>query len=152
MRSFLATIIPIVFLGCGNSPPDEQVVHVETDVPIDQGKGTGRAGGGGGGEGCGGDPVETCALLDDFVASTTADLAALEHARSAGALAEVTREAHKIKGAARLVGAMELGAAADRLEAAGRAEDWSAVGPLAADIATAAQRLALYVAARWPRG
>jgi two-component system sensor histidine kinase EvgS len=89
-------------------------------------------------------------VLDDFVASTHADLAALERARAAGALADVTREAHKIKGAARMVGAMELGEAADRLEAAGRAEDWTAVAPLATDVATAAQRLALYVASRWP--
>ena len=99
----------------------------------------------------GGDPVETRAVLDDFVASTHADLAALERARAAGALADVTREAHKIKGAARMVGAMELGDAAERLEAAARGQDWAAVTPLATDVATAAHRLALFVDARWPR-
>lgn len=99
----------------------------------------------------GGDRGEVRALLDDFLASTTADLAALEHARAAGALADVTREAHKLKGAARLVGAGELGDAAERLEAAARGQDWAAVTPLATDVVTAAHRLALFVDARWPR-
>jgi len=99
----------------------------------------------------GGDVREVRALLDDFLASTTADLAALEHARAAGAFGDVTREAHKLKGAARLVGAGELGDAAERLEAAARTQDWAAVTPLATDVVTAAHRLALFVDVRWPR-
>jgi CheY-like chemotaxis protein/HPt (histidine-containing phosphotransfer) domain-containing protein len=98
-----------------------------------------------------GDAVETRALLDDFLASTHADLATLQAARVAGDLPGVTREAHKIKGAARSVGAGELGQAAEALETAGRAQDGAAVPALVADLATAVHRLALWSEARWPR-
>ena len=98
-----------------------------------------------------GDAVETRALLDDFLASTHADLATLQAARVAGDLPGVTREAHKIKGAARSIGAGELGQAAEAVEAAGRAQDAAAVPALAADVATAVHRLALWTEARWPR-
>ncbi|KGQ20198.1 PAS/PAC sensor hybrid histidine kinase [Lysobacter dokdonensis DS-58] len=98
-----------------------------------------------------GDPAETRALLDDFLASTHADLATLQAARTAGDLPGVTREAHKIKGAARSIGAGELGVAADALETAGRGQDEAAVPALAADLATAVQRLVLWTDARWPR-
>jgi HPt (histidine-containing phosphotransfer) domain-containing protein len=97
-----------------------------------------------------GDAAETRELLDDFLASTTADLAALEAARDAGDLAGVTREAHKMKGAARSIGAGELGEAADALETAGRAQDAAHVPALAADVATAVHRMRLWVDARWP--
>lgn len=98
-----------------------------------------------------GDAVETRALLDDFLASTHADLATLQAARTAGDLPGVTREAHKIKGAARSIGAGELGHAAEALETAGRAQEAAAVPALAADLATAVHRLALWAEARWPR-
>ena len=78
------------------------------------------------------------------------DLDELERARIAGDLAVLTRQAHKIKGAARLVGAVELAETAGQLEAAGRAEEWPAVLPLAADLATALERLRLYVGERYP--
>jgi two-component system sensor histidine kinase EvgS len=101
------------------------------------------------GEFTGGDPVETRALLDDFLASTAGDVAALEQARAAGELAGVAREAHKIKGAARIVGAVELAETAGQLEASARAQEWPAVAALAADLATALQRLELFVGSRW---
>ena len=62
----------------------------------------------------------------------------------------MTRQAHKIKGAARLVGALELAEAAAALESAGRSGDWASVLPLSVDVATALERLRLDVAARWP--
>jgi signal transduction histidine kinase/HPt (histidine-containing phosphotransfer) domain-containing protein/ActR/RegA family two-component response regulator len=98
-----------------------------------------------------GDAKETRALLDDFLDSTATDLAALDAARTAGDFAAVTREAHKIKGAARIVGAVELGEAAGQLEAAARAEEWAVLATLAADVVTQVHRLALYVENRWPR-
>jgi len=98
----------------------------------------------------GGDPREARALLDDFLASTESDLAALERARAAGHLADVTREAHKLKGAARIVGAHRLAEAADRLEAAARAQDEPAVAPLATAVVAAARRLAADIGTRWP--
>ena len=98
----------------------------------------------------GGDPAEVAALLADFLASSDDDLAELEALREAGDLPGLTRQAHKVKGAARLVGAVELGEAAARLEAAGRATAWDRVLPAAADVHTALARLRLDVAERWP--
>jgi CheY-like chemotaxis protein/HPt (histidine-containing phosphotransfer) domain-containing protein len=98
----------------------------------------------------GGNEADLRALLDDYLASTREDLAGLEIARAAGDLPALTRQAHKLKGAARTVGALELAAASERLEAAAREGDWIAVLPLATDVATAGERLQLYVAERWP--
>ena len=98
----------------------------------------------------GGDAAETRALLVDFLTSTGDDLAQLEADRGAGDLQAMTRQAHKIKGAARLVGALELADAATLLETAGRSGDWASVLPLAVDVATAVARLRLHVAERWP--
>ena len=98
----------------------------------------------------GGDATEIRLLLADFLDSTGDDLAQLEHLRTAGDLSGMTRQAHKIKGAARLVGALELAEAAALLETAGRSGDWASVLPLSVDVATTAERLRLDVAARWP--
>jgi HPt (histidine-containing phosphotransfer) domain-containing protein len=100
----------------------------------------------------GDDPAEVRALLADFLASTDDDLAQLEALRVAGDLPGLTRQAHKIKGAARLVGAVELAEAAARLETAGRDVAWDRVLPAAADVHTALLRLRLDVAGRWPGG
>ena len=98
----------------------------------------------------GGDDREARLLLDDFLASTERDLAELEAARGVGDLPVLTRQAHKIKGAARIVGAVELAETAGQLEAAARAQEWPAVLPLASDLATAAERMRLYVEERYP--
>ena len=98
----------------------------------------------------GGDPGEAHALLADFLASTAEDLALLERRREGGDLHGLTRQAHKVKGAARLVGAMELAEAAAQLEAAGRGGDWAQVLPRAVDVHTAAERLRLEIERRWP--
>jgi HPt (histidine-containing phosphotransfer) domain-containing protein len=97
----------------------------------------------------GGDPAETRALLDDFLETTFADLAEMDSARQAGDLAAVARQAHKIKGAARLVGAWPLGEAAAEVEAAAKAADWAQLLPRCADIATAAERLRMHVEGRY---
>ena len=60
--------------------------------------------------------------------------------------AALMREAHKIKGAARLVGAGEMAQAAGELESAGPQGDWSALLPLMTQVETAVQRLSLFVA------
>ena len=98
----------------------------------------------------GGDVAEARALLEDFLGSTDEDLALLEQLRNAGDLHGLTRQAHKVKGAARLVGALELAEAAAALEGAGRGGDWASVLPLAVDVHTAAARLRLDVAQRYP--
>ncbi|HEX5693115.1 MAG TPA: ATP-binding protein, partial [Arenimonas sp.] len=93
----------------------------------------------------GGDPAETKALLDDFLAATAQDLQGLEAARAAGDLSAVARQAHKIKGAARLVGARPLAEAALAAEAAAKQADWAQVLPACADVTTAVERLRRHV-------
>ena len=94
----------------------------------------------------GGDPVETKALMDDFLATTALDLQGLDAARAAGDLAALARQAHKIKGAARLVGAEPLAEAALAAETAAKAADWAQVLPACADLVTAAERLKRHLA------
>ncbi len=98
----------------------------------------------------GGDAAEARSLLADFLASTGEDLQRMQALRVAGDLPGLARQAHRIKGASRIVGARELAEAAGRLEDAGRAADWSTLLPLEIDVATAAERLRLDVAGRYP--
>ncbi len=64
----------------------------------------------------GGDAREARQLIDEFLASAESDLLALEHALERGDRAGAAREAHRIKGAARLVGAGELAQRAGVIE------------------------------------
>jgi CheY-like chemotaxis protein len=98
----------------------------------------------------GGDAAEASALLGEFLDSTRDDLTQLEAMRRDGDLQGLTRQAHKVKGAAKIVGAMELAEAAAQLEAAGRTGDWADILPLSVDVTTAAERLRLDVAERYP--
>ena len=98
----------------------------------------------------GSDPADARALLVEFLESTRDDLSQLETHRRDGDLQGLTRQAHKVKGAAKLVGAMELADAAAMLEAAGRSGDWANILPLSVDVTTAAERLRLDVADRYP--
>jgi len=86
-------------------------------------------------------------VLDDFLATTARDVSALIAARDRGDLTQLAREAHKIKGASRLVGAGELALAASELELAAQHADWPQLLPLSADVATAADRLRMHVQA-----
>jgi signal transduction histidine kinase/CheY-like chemotaxis protein/HPt (histidine-containing phosphotransfer) domain-containing protein len=97
----------------------------------------------------GGDGQEAGVVLQDFLETTALDLGLLARARADGDLAALTRQAHKIHGAARLVGAIELAAAAAALEAAGHAGAWQQILPHAAHVETAAERLKLFVAERY---
>jgi CheY-like chemotaxis protein/HPt (histidine-containing phosphotransfer) domain-containing protein len=98
----------------------------------------------------GGNEEDTAAVLRDFLEATAHDLAVLGKTREDGDIPAVTRQAHKIKGAARLVGASELAHAAGELEAAGQAGEWAGILPLVAHVETAAERLKLFVAERYP--
>ena len=98
----------------------------------------------------GGDVKENRALLDDFLKATEQDTAAMQRAREQGDLVQLGREAHKIKGAAKLVGAIELAHAAAELELATKSADWPQLLPLCADVHTCAERLRQFVNANYP--
>ncbi len=93
----------------------------------------------------GGDRGEMRLLLQDYLGTTREDLAELRAAQAAGDLERLARQAHKLKGAARLVGALPLAAAALALETAAKGAHWDQVLPAAADVATAAERLRRYI-------
>ncbi|RNF83660.1 hybrid sensor histidine kinase/response regulator [Montanilutibacter psychrotolerans] len=98
---------------------------------------------------CGASHDEERAVLEDFLSSTHQDLANLAAARDAGDQAALTREAHKIKGASRMVGALDLAEAAAMLEAEARDGEWPSVLPLAAELVTAVQRLQSHITVRY---
>jgi PAS domain S-box-containing protein len=98
----------------------------------------------------GGDRKEARTLMEEFLSATAIDVQGLRLAREAGDAAQLARQAHKIKGASRLVGAGELAQAAAELEAAAKAADWPLALPLCADVQTCAERLRLHVQERFP--
>ncbi|HEY5782227.1 MAG TPA: ATP-binding protein [Lysobacter sp.] len=98
----------------------------------------------------GGSASEARAVIDDFLDATAQDLAALDTALEQGDATAATRQAHRIKGAARLVGAMELAEAATALESAGRKGAWPTIRPLANDVRTAVARVRRMAAQRYP--
>jgi signal transduction histidine kinase/CheY-like chemotaxis protein/HPt (histidine-containing phosphotransfer) domain-containing protein len=73
------------------------------------------------------DPESERELVREFCEAARHDLDAIAEARRANDLPAVTREAHRLKGASKLVGATELAEIAAAIEAAGRATDWDAV-------------------------
>lgn len=64
----------------------------------------------------GGDTAQARQIVDEFVATAAGDLLALEQALTRGDRSAAAREAHRIKGAARLVGATELAEQAGLIE------------------------------------
>lgn len=82
----------------------------------------------------GGDAQMTQDILREFVEAARADALSIPSLRSRRDEPDLTRQAHRIKGAARMVGAMLLADVADRLEAAGRGADWPAIAETAPQI------------------
>jgi PAS domain S-box-containing protein len=75
----------------------------------------------------GGDAALERDVFMQFLRANQHDAAVLTRALKARDFAAITQAAHRIKGASRTVGAMQLGEACARLEAAARASDWHAV-------------------------
>lgn len=98
----------------------------------------------------GGSATEARAVMVDFLGATAQDLAALDAALAQRDATALTRQAHKIKGAARLVGATELAEAATVLESAGRKGTWPAIPPLVCDVRDAVARVRQLMAQRYP--
>jgi CheY-like chemotaxis protein/HPt (histidine-containing phosphotransfer) domain-containing protein/anti-sigma regulatory factor (Ser/Thr protein kinase) len=96
-----------------------------------------------------GDAAAERELMADYLDTTQRDVDALQRALDQGDAPSVSREAHKIKGAARLVGTHELAAAADALEAAARANHLAQAQALGPDLVTAYERLRLYCERRY---
>jgi len=74
------------------------------------------------------DPAAQRDILARFRAYNAQDAEALAAAVQAGDMAEITQAAHRIKGAARTVGATQLAAVCERIEQAARRRDRVAVG------------------------
>jgi signal transduction histidine kinase/DNA-binding response OmpR family regulator len=84
----------------------------------------------------GGDDTLTSSVLRDYVESTTADIASLRAALEQGDVEEAGRQAHRIKGASAMVGAVRVQTIAAAIEAA--AGDGGAEMPARADDLAAA--------------
>ena len=82
----------------------------------------------------GGDAQMAQDILRDFVDSTRSDVASIPELLARRDEPALTRQAHRIKGAARMVGAAPLAAVADRLETAGREADWPEIARAAPEI------------------
>jgi two-component system sensor histidine kinase EvgS len=83
-------------------------------------------------------------LLRDYLDTTRRDVETLRRALDAGDAPAASREAHKIKGAALLIGTHEMAGAAERLEAVARAGQLGRMQELGPDLFTAFDRLRLY--------
>lgn len=84
-------------------------------------------------------------LLDKFLLGSEEQLAAITAAVAAGDLASAATVAHKMKSAARTIGAMRLGRLCQDLEIAGRAGDASAAGLHVAGLKIALQEAAAQI-------
>jgi HPt (histidine-containing phosphotransfer) domain-containing protein len=73
----------------------------------------------------GGDAAMEREILADFRATNDGDVAALREALARRDLAQVASAAHRVKGACRTVGAGALAAVCERMESAGRRNDWA---------------------------
>jgi signal transduction histidine kinase/CheY-like chemotaxis protein/HPt (histidine-containing phosphotransfer) domain-containing protein len=91
----------------------------------------------------GGDEQLLISVMRDFVSATNADVDALAEAIGAQDHARVRRSAHRIVGASRIVGAVELAALATQLEqAAAQSGDWRDLERLVQRLEAAAARIA----------
>jgi len=118
----------------------ERLPQLEQPPPIDAAVLAGVAGN---------DPRVERELIIDYLDTTRRDVDTLRRALAAGDAPALSREAHKIKGAALMIGTHELAQAAQALEAAARAQQLSQVQALSPDLFTAYERLRLYCEQRY---
>jgi HPt (histidine-containing phosphotransfer) domain-containing protein len=76
---------------------------------------------------CGGDKAFERRILQNFWQAGQSDITKLRNAVVSGDLRAVALIAHSIKGASRTIGAHDLAAVCDRIEAAGRAAESSTI-------------------------
>jgi two-component system sensor histidine kinase EvgS len=75
----------------------------------------------------GGDNEAAGEMLRDFRRANNEDTALLKHAVDNRDMVQVTRAAHRIKGASKIVGANELARVCERIEEAGRINNFKAI-------------------------
>jgi PAS domain S-box-containing protein len=95
-----------------------------------------------------GDALAASTILDDFLRSTREDVQTLAPLMSARDADSIRRQAHRILGAARMVGALPLAHLAADLEAAGKCADWGSLESLLPRIRDSFDRLAHSTAQR----
>ncbi len=88
-----------------------------------------------------GSPEGEASILVDFIATTHKDLEAVARAQAVKDSPDLARQAHRIKGASRMVGADELAQAAERLEKSAVSGDWNAAAVLISRLHAALARL-----------
>ena len=96
----------------------------------------------------GGDAATARAILAEFLDASDQDLRALHQSLQGGEPQLAAREAHRLRGAAGLVGARQVVATAALVEEAGRAEDHAALQRLLPDLESALVQLRMHVEAR----
>jgi HPt (histidine-containing phosphotransfer) domain-containing protein len=85
-------------------------------------------------------------LLTDFRKAADDDAKELEAALEAGNCDQVTRVAHRLKGASRTVGASDLAALSERMEMAARSSDHPAMGAIRDSLFHEVERLRSHLA------
>ncbi len=93
----------------------------------------------------GGDVDVERSILSSFRCANESDAAALERAVVDLDQAAVTRAAHRISGASRMIGALELARICERVEHAGRAGDWMAMSADLGALRREGQRLNAWI-------
>ena len=89
----------------------------------------------------GNDPAARAELVEDFIAASRRDLDELTSAQSATDFETLARSAHKIRGAARMVGALQLAESAAGLEQAARDHRADRIASLADSVRAEIERL-----------
>jgi HPt (histidine-containing phosphotransfer) domain-containing protein len=87
-------------------------------------------------------------VLDDFLDSSQGDLSELTGAMDARDADHLMRTAHRIKGAARIIGANALADASYQLELAGRNKDLSRLDQLRGSFLSSLEAVAAYIRAQ----
>lgn len=99
----------------------------------------------------GGSAADIPALLDDYLVCTSDDLDELDHLLLSESVQDMVSQAHRIKGAAKLVGAMQLAETAAELEAAARRNELPLLPLLTGRLHADYERLSAKVSEKYGR-
>ncbi len=94
----------------------------------------------------GGDPATEREILLDYGDANDQDISMVREAVARKDILETTRTVHRIKGASRMIGAVRLAAACERIELAGKANEWNKVESTLATFEEESKRLNTFLA------